>query len=253
MNSEFSAVIIAKDEAHIIGKCIAALTKVSNDIIVVLDDRTSDTTNEIATALGAHVHTLKWNGYSESKNFGITKCRYDWVFCLDADEILGDTLIQSISTMTLEGDAAYEMNIQTYFGDYPVKYCGWFPDWNIRLFHKENMRWNDHQVHESLVSTSNLGRKKLAGVIHHYSFIDEDDMKTKFDQYAKLRAIQWVKSGRHPKWYKQYFGPYFRFFRTYVLKLGFMDGSYGYKIARNEYVMKKKELAYWKAMLKNHK
>ncbi|MBK8628022.1 MAG: glycosyltransferase family 2 protein [Saprospiraceae bacterium] len=248
MDTIFSAVIIAKNEEIIISKTITALLQVTDDVVIVLDDRSMDATNRIALDLGARVYHKSWEGYSANKNFGIDKAKNDWILCLDADEVLDDTLVLQLNQLKPDVSNVYEMNIQTYLGQYPVKYCGWFPDWNIRLFNKTVMRWNDSYVHEKLVSKNKLKHTRISGLIRHYSFNDEAHMISKFDYYAKLRANEWIKSGKKPPIIKQWFGPLFRFVRTYILKLGILDGKYGYIIAKNEYKLKLKELKYWKEM-----
>ncbi len=248
ISNTYSAVIIAKNEDRTIGQCIQCLKEITEDIIVVLDDRSNDQTEEICTHLGAKIYKTPWRGYSANKNFGVDKAQNNWILCMDADELLNNKLIESIQNLKLEEDCAYKFNIQTYFGDYPVKHCGWFPDWNIRLFNKTQMRWNDNQVHEKLESKIPLREKKVEGLVQHLSFKDEAHMKEKFDYYAKLRAEEWIRQGKKPPLLKRIVGPEFRFFRTLILKRGLLDGHYGYIIAKNEYILKQKELKYWKAL-----
>ena len=248
MNTKYSAVIIAKNEAITIGKTIVALKKVTDDIIVVLDDRSIDDTKQIALELGAKVYAKSWEGYSANKNYGVDKTKNDWLLCLDADEVLDDVLSQTLLDLQPNILDVYEMNIQTYFGEYPVKYCGWFPDWNIRLFNKKVTRWNDSYVHEKLVSSTQLKHVRIPGLIRHYSFNSEAHMIEKFDYYARLRAQEWIKSGKKPPLLKIIFGPYFRFFRTYILKLGILDGKAGFTISKNEFILKAKEIKYYKAL-----
>lgn len=245
MSSIYSAVIIAKNEAYTIAKCILALKKITNDIIIVLDDRSDDQTESIALSQGAKVYKKPWEGYSINKNFGVEKAENDWIICVDADEVIDDTLAVNIKHLIPSTDSVYLMNIKTYLGDYPVRYCGWFPDWNIRLFNKNVMRWNDNYVHEKLVSDVPLKSEKIQGQIDHFSFRDEAHMKIKYDYYARLRAEEWRKAQKSPPLIKKYFGPYFRFFRTYFLKLGILDGKAGFTIAKNEYHLKKDELKYF--------
>jgi glycosyltransferase involved in cell wall biosynthesis len=245
MSSFYSAVIIAKNEAYTIARCILAVKKITDDIIVVLDDRSDDETESIAISLGAKVYKKQWEGYSKNKNFGVDRAENDWIICVDADEVIDDTLADNIICLKPASDCVYLMNIQTYLGDYPVRYCGWFPDWNIRLFNKKVMRWNDNYVHEKLVSDVPLKSEKIQGQIDHFSFRDEAHMKIKYDYYARLRADEWKKAQKSPPWIKRYFGPYFRFFRTYFLKLGILDGVVGLTIAKNEYYLKKDELKYF--------
>ena len=245
---QYSAVIIAKNEAVTISKTITALWQVTQDVIVILDDRSDDNTENIALQLGASVYRKSWEGYSANKNFGVDKAKNDWILCLDADEVLNEELIENLKNLKPNLENIFEMNIQTYFGEYPVKYCGWFPDWNIRLFNKKVTRWNDSYVHEKLVSSTHLKHVRIPGLIRHYSFNSEAHMIEKFDYYARLRAQEWIKSGKKPPLLKIIFGPYFRFFRTYILKLGILDGKAGFTISKNEFILKAKEIKYYKAL-----
>ncbi len=252
-NNIFSAVVLAKNDEKIIGRCIEKLKQITDDIIIILDDRSADNTEVIAIESGARVFKKAWAGYSINKNFGIQQAINDWILCPDSDEILDDKLIESINTLKPEQDTAYEMNIMTYLGDYAVKHCGWFPDWNIRLFNKNTMQWNNSGVHEKLTSENQVKRKRLQGLIHHYSFTDEAHMQSKYEYYAKLRAEEWISKRVKPPFIKRLVGPEFRFFRTYILKAGILDGKPGWTIAKNEYILKKKELFYWREILQNIK
>ncbi len=247
-SSIYSAVIIAKNEERTIASCIRAMKQITDDVIVVLDHRSDDKTRYISEEMGARVYIKKWEGYSENKNFGVSLAINDWILCPDADEIPNDELIKNIKELKPELNKVYKFNIQTFFGDYAVRYCGWFPDWNIRLYNRQVMRWNDSKVHEKLVATKPVQPTRVDGLLLHYSFIDKVHMEQKFDYYAKMRAEEWIRQDKKPKWYKQWLGPTFRFFRTYILKAGFLDGKYGWIIAHNEYILKKKELVYWRAM-----
>jgi glycosyltransferase involved in cell wall biosynthesis len=249
-SSYFSAVVLAKNDARTINDCIHALQQITDDIVIVLDNRSSDNTKSIAQSSGARVFEKSWEGYSANKNFGIDQTLNNWILCPDSDEIIDTDLIKNINDLQPQSGVAYEMNIMTYFGDYAVQHCGWYPDWNIRLFDKRIMRWNNNGVHESLESQSPYARKRINGLIHHYSFIDESHMQDKYDYYARLRAKEWVSTEKKPPLIKRILGPEFRFFRTFILKRGFLDGHYGLLIAKNEYILKKKELTYWKELVK---
>ncbi len=247
MNSKiYSAVVLAKNDERTIGKCIQSLQQITNDIVIVLDNRSSDKTKSIALAAGVRIFEKEWEGYSANKNFGIDQTLNNWILCPDSDEIMDDILIQNILALQPETGTAYEMNRLTYFKDYAVQHSGWTPDWTIRLFEKQIMRWDNKGVHETLESTMPVRLKRLNGLIHHYSFVDENQMRLKYDYYARLRAKEWICANKNAPLIKRLLGPEFRFFRTYFLKLGFLDGKYGWLIAKNEYILKKKELTYWK-------
>jgi glycosyltransferase involved in cell wall biosynthesis len=246
----YSAVIIARNESRTISDCIHALRQVSDDIIVVLDDRSTDETSSLANSMGARVLPKSWEGYSINKNYGADHARYDWVLCLDADEIIDDQLIQSLKNLDLSHkENAYLFNILTYVGDMPVWHCGWYPDWNIRLYHRHALRWNDRYVHEKLIPIKGeIHAQRIDGIVHHRSFADWRHMEDKYDYYARMRAQEWIKDQRKPSIFKRYLGPSFRFFRTYFLKLGILDGLLGYEIAKREYTLKRKEWIYYDEM-----
>lgn len=248
--SKYSGVVIAKNNESTIGLCVKSLLELTDDVIVVLDDASTDKTESIALDLGAKVFKKKWEGYSANKNFGVDKAGNEWILCPDADEVLDNVLIKNLKTLKLQVDHVYELNILTFFGKIPVKHCGWFPDWNIRLFNRNVMKWNNNFVHEQLISDKKLTKTKVNGLVLHYSFQNEGHMKAKFEEYAQLRANEWIKSGKSPSIIKQWFGPAFRFIRTYILKLGILDGATGFIIAKNEYILKKNEIKYWRQMIR---
>jgi glycosyltransferase involved in cell wall biosynthesis len=245
---ELSAVILASNSERTIADCLRAAVQVSNDIIVVLDSLSTDRTEAISDSFGARVIRHEWKGFSAAKNMGVSLATCDWILCPDADEVLDDDLILAIQQLKPESVSAYLMNILTWFGPHPVRHCGWFPDWNIRLFNRTIMHWDHRRVHEKLVSDQPVTMRRVHGIINHFSFRDEAHMKEKFDYYARLRAQEWIHQGKKPPFLKRLVGPAFRFFRTYILKRGWLDGRTGLTIATCEYELKKKELQYWKMM-----
>lgn len=110
------------------------------------------------------------------------------------------------------------------------------------------MSWNGNQVHEKLESVHPLKVKRIDGIIEHFSFVDEAHMVKKFDYYAQMRANEWISKNTKPSLIKSFFGPSFRFFRTYIIKLGFLDRKIGFTIAKNEYILKRKELEYFQKL-----
>jgi len=240
----YSVVIIAKNESRIIGKTIEAWQKVSSDIIIVVD-HPEDGTDEIATGLGCRVFQHAWEGYGANKNFGNAQAKFEWILCPDADEIPDEKLLQSISTLQPVEGKAYAMNMLNYLVNSPVYHSGWHPQYKIKLFNRNDMKWNDAAVHEKLISTSPVQKIKLSGLLHHYSYVNLEHYQQKLDQYARLRAEEWHHRSNVPFFLKRFYGPVFRFFRTYILKKGFLDGKTGWYIACSEYRYKQKEWHYF--------
>ncbi len=245
----YSAVIIAKNEERTIAKCIKSLSQVTDDIVVVLDDRSTDLTEEICTNLGVRVISKTWEGFSKNKNYGASIAKNDWILCFDADEVIDEVIISHLRQLHAQDDTVYLMNILTYIGDKAIKFSGWHPDWNIRLYNKKIMEWNDAFVHEKLINIDRnveLEPQRINGLVHHYSFSDWGHMSSKYDYYAHMRSDEWIRRGHSPIGPKRWFGPGFRFFKTYFLRLGILDGVHGFNLARREYILRCNELKYYK-------
>ena len=244
MKSEISGVVITKNESANIARCITSLQKITEDIVVV-DDYSDDDTREIAESMGARVYLRDWEGYSRNKNFGNSQVKNDWILSLDADEELSNELVEEIKALKPQPGNAWMVNRKSFCIGVPVYFCGWNPDWNIRFFNRHEMQWDNKLVHEKLEALQDLRIHKFKTPLYHYTYRSEEHIAAKFDHYARLRAKEWITSGKNPGILKRCFGPAFRFFRTYILKLGILDGRIGWIISCNEYILKKKEWKYY--------
>ena len=236
-----SAVIITKNEATNIRRCISALQNVASEVLVI-DAHSSDDTVKIAKKMGATVIQKKWLGYGANKNFGNQIAAYDWILSIDADEVLSEELIQSIQQLVLNPHQVYAISrLVNYMGQW-VYYSGWYPDWKVRLFHKATVQWEERSlVHEQLLIPTTKTIVRLKGELYHYSYKSEEDHWNKIEQYAQLAALQMAQRNRHSNFLKLYASPIARFFKTYFLKKGFMDGKLGWKIScRNAYLVHRK-------------
>ncbi len=101
----------------------------------------------------------------------------------------------------------------------------------IRLFNKKNIRWDIAEVHEKLISDMPLTKRRLLGLIHHYTSPDIETYKAKLNKYALLAAEKYHRSGKKAFWYKIYLSPVFNFLQNYIFKGGFLDGKEGLQIA----------------------
>ena len=79
-----SALVVARDEAERIGPCLDRLGFA--DEIVVLLDRCTDRTAEIARGRGARVVEGDWALEADRRNAGIDACTGEWILEVDADE-----------------------------------------------------------------------------------------------------------------------------------------------------------------------
>jgi glycosyltransferase involved in cell wall biosynthesis len=238
---KISVVIITKNEAKNIERCLASCAKVSDDIVVI-DAFSTDNTVSIAMQHSAKVTQLPWEGYGQNKNKGNVLTKYDWVLSIDADEELNENLIKELQNISLENNVVYSINRLTRLGSQWVKHSGWHPLYLPRLFQKSKVQWNNEAVHEALIIPKGFKTKRLGGLLLHYSFDSIKDFEMRLDNYSNLRAQKWINNQNPPSLFKRAFGPIGRFLTVFIFKGGFLDGGLGYYIAKQEALMVAKAL-----------
>lgn len=235
-----SAVIITKNEAANIAKCLQSLKNLADEILII-DAFSEDNTVEIAQILGAKVIQKEWEGYSQNKNYGNQLAKNDWILSIDADEVLSNKLIASIQQLSLDQHQVYRVNrLNNYCGQW-IKYSGWHPDWNVRLFNKKQVCWKGDFVHEKLAIPTTTKMVCLEGLLYHYSYQNSADHWQRIEKYAQLSAQQLFQAGKKSTFIKLWLSPIARFLRTFFLKRGFLDGQAGWIISiRNAYLVHRK-------------
>lgn len=232
--ANLSACIVAFNEADRIAACLASLTFC--DEVVVVDSHSTDATRAIAAANGARVIERDWPGYRAQKQFALEACAHDWVLCLDADEVVSDTLRGEIETLRAGGfagnAAGYSMPRCTEYFGRMIRRGGWYPDRKLRLVDRRRGRWSGREIHEKMTADGPV--QKLAGELEHYSYRDLADQLVRLERYAELMARAMHAEGRRARWWNLCLSPLWRGFRDLVLKRGLLDGWRGFAIASIE-------------------
>ena len=226
-----SAVIITYNEEDNIGRCIDSLWRVADEIIV-LDSFSTDKTIAIAKHKGAIVKQDRFSGYKEQKNKALQLATYDYVLSLDADESLSPELIYSIL------EAKKNFKHEAYFMNRYNNYCGrfinhglWYPNQKVRLFDKRIARWGGMNPHDKIELTGNVTPKFLAGNILHYAYSSIQEHIERTDELTSIAARSIFESGKRKHWPRIILSPVWSFLHGYFLRLGFLDGYYGFVIA----------------------
>ena len=218
--TKISAVIITKNEALNIEKCIKSLNSVVDEVLII-DAFSKDNTGEIAQKLGAKVILKEWEGYSQNKNYGNTLAENDWILSVDADEVLSKELFVAIQQVKLEKTKVYSINrLNNYCGKW-IHYSNWHPDWNVRLFHKQTAKWMGDFVHEKLDYPKKFTVIPLNGLLYHYSYQNSEDHWNRIEKYAQLSAKKLFQDGKKATFFKLWLSPIARFLKTYFFKKGF--------------------------------
>lgn len=225
-----AAVIITNNEAANIGRCLKSLRKLVSEILVV-DSKSTDDTVAICEKQGVPVIVREWEGYAKTKNFANSKVEAEWILSIDADEVLSEELFQSIKSLQLKRGVVYRLDRLNNFCGQWIKHSGWYPDWKIRLFHKEDAYWVGNFVHEKLKYGKSISVQKLEGKLYHYSYNSHEEHQQRIKRYAKLSAAEMYQNGKSPNFFKTIFSGGARFFRTLILKGGFLDGKNGWIIS----------------------
>lgn len=245
-----SAVVITLNESINIESCVLTLLKLTDDVLV-LDTGSTDDTIEIAKKAGAQVFETEWKGYGPTKNVAVEYAKHDWVLSIDADEILTDELIQEIKDLTLDVNKVYAINIITYYCGTWIRHSGWFPSYKKRLYNRKQVNWDSREVHENLILGKNQSVQYLKNLIRHYSYRTANDHIRKARLYALKGAQELINRNKSPSWIKRSFGPAFRFFRMYLLRLGILDGKAGFYLALREARMVRWRYNFYNELKKN--
>jgi (heptosyl)LPS beta-1,4-glucosyltransferase len=228
---KISAVIITYNEERNIARCIESALKVADEIIVV-DSYSKDATADICYRYPQVKFFEKaWEGYSKNKNYANSLATYSYILSIDADEEITDELAFSILKEKENLNGAYAFNRLTNYCGYWIKHCGWYPDTKIRLFPKGKAFWEGDFVHEELKLDKDLPVKFLYGNLNHYSYYTQEEHLKRIEKYSDLHAQKMQAEGKKSNFIKQYLAPVFKFFKTYFLQLGVMDGYPGFIIS----------------------
>jgi len=226
--SHISAVIIVKNGERTIKKTLNSL--ISFDDVVVYDNGSTDNTIQIAKSY-PNVNLIQGDflGFGKTKNIAASFAKNDWIITLDSDEELDGELLHLLQTTKLDKNCIYKLNFKNFYKEYQIKHSGWNNQKIKRIYNKSVTKYNDNFVHENIIDDG-MQIKTLKGNINHYSYFSISEFITKVDRYSTLYTNEHAgKKSSSPL--KALLSAKYSFFKTYVLKRGFLDGYVGLIIA----------------------
>ncbi|NNC82321.1 MAG: glycosyltransferase family 2 protein [Flavobacteriales bacterium] len=231
--SRLSAVIITYNEERNIRRCLESLQGIADEILVV-DSYSSDQTEVICREFDVRFIQNIFAGHIEQKNFAMKQAKYDLILSLDADEALSPELQQSIRSITdRSGDTAYSFNRLTNYCRKWIHHCGWYPDTKTRLWDRRRGKWGGTNPHDKVILHDDVDVSRLNGDLYHYSFYTVEEHMRQIDYFTDISSKAAYENGKWSNVLKLIVKPAFKFFRDYILKLGILDGYYGFIICKN--------------------
>ncbi|MEO7157830.1 MAG: glycosyltransferase family 2 protein [Vicinamibacterales bacterium] len=220
-----TATVITFNEAANIQAALESLSWA--DEIIVVDSESTDDTVAIARQFTEKVFVRPWPGYIAQKNFAAEQAGHDWIFSLDADERvtppLADEIRQRLSAPS--SASGYRVPRVTFHLGRWLRSTDWYPDYQLRLYHRRRARWAGKYVHESVKADGVV--EDLRHELQHYAYRDLAHHFQTMDRYTTLAARQMFEEGRRAGFFDLLVHPPAAFVRNYVLRGGFKDGVPG--------------------------
>lgn len=226
---KISGLVITYNEERHIGKCIDALYKVCDEVIII-DSLSVDNTVKIAEEKGVKVISQAFLGDGPQRIFGLDYCKNDWILNLDADEILATDAEEFILSGKYEKDDydVYAFRLYNYMDDKLINFSGWYPDRTSRFFNKKTASPSKDMVHQRVFG---LKKTELNVHIHHYAWKDLNQFIAKKNLYSTWAAQQLYDDGVRVSAYKPLLNGTVAFIRCYFFKKGFLNGLDGLTIS----------------------
>lgn len=228
-----SALVVAHNEEGQLAECLAALAFA--DEIVVLLDRCTDRSREIAGRFADQCVEGAWPREAPRRNAATAACTGEWIFEVDADERATPALAAEIRAVIAQSTASWHLvPIDNYIGDRLVRW-GWGAFFgrsaHAALYRRGVKSWADDRVLHASVSLAGPQGPNLEQRLVHYVDRNISDMLLRLDRYTTLRAQDLRESGDIGSFAHNLRRIASRFWKCYVGRRGYREGQYGFLIA----------------------
>lgn len=226
--NQISIVLITKNEENSLKKCLDSLQ--AFDEVIIYDNGSQDKTLEIAKEYSNVVLSQgEFFGFGKTKKHAVSLAKNEWIFSIDADEVMSDELSKELLSMDLNTNTIYQVRRDNYYNNRHIKCCGWYPERIFRLFNKNSTDFNELAVHEK-VEEKDLKQEKLIHPINHYSFHKVGDFLDKIQKYSEIYADE-HKGKKSSSVLKAILRGKSMFIKSYIIKGGFRCGFEGFVIS----------------------
>jgi glycosyltransferase involved in cell wall biosynthesis len=220
-----SVYVLTFNNERTIERCLASLQWV--DELVIVDSYSTDGTVEICRRFTDQVYQRKWTNHQDQYQFAAGKTGNRWVMFVDADEEVPPELAQEVQEELRTNNGQWDGYIahrRTYYLGRWIKYGGWYPDYEIRLYDRHKGRW-EGGLHAKVNVEGRV--KTLKNRYYHYTYRDISDQIMTIDKYSQIAADDLLREGKGFNGVRMVLNPPFRFIKEYIFKRGFLDGIPG--------------------------
>lgn len=224
-----SVYIICKNEEKHIKRVLESVKEFTE--IIIVDSGSIDNTLEIAKNYTDNIYHQEWMGFAKQKEYARSLCSNEWVLNLDADEELTIELKNEIIS-TINENKVDGLNIKIsslYLGKFNSEKSKF--NRRIRFFRKDLGYYPEKLVHESIIVNGKI--KKAKGFIYDYGTIDLKTHLDKINAYSSLRAEEKFEKNKKSSLFKLLFVFPLAFFKSYIIKRSFLNGTRGFIAAMN--------------------
>lgn len=221
-----SATIIALNESADIVECIRSVRQVADEVLVVVDTKTTDDTAELARAAGARVMHQEYLGDGPQKAVAVPQATYDWIFSIDADERLEEDCVAAIRGLDLTADDvdAYAVRRRNFVGGHWIKAAGFYPGYVVRLYHRERAGYHPKKGH-SYVQARRV--RRLPVHLSHRTYEDLSHWVDRLNALSTRDAWAMYERGKRASRLAPGWHALVAFVRKFFLKGGCLQGSDG--------------------------
>jgi len=220
-----SVIITTFNEEVNVAECIESALWA--DEVLVVDSYSTDKTVEIAKRYPVTVLQREYFGSAAQKNWSLDRVNNDWVLIVDADERVTPELAAEIRGILTTPPRAngYYIRRKNVVMEKVIRHSGWSTDKVIRLFDRAHGRYPNRRVHADVDIEGDVPILKSS--LLHYTYRSLDQYFQKLMNYADWGAAQGFREGKRAGFLAMCGRPLWRFFRSYILQLGILDGLHG--------------------------
>jgi len=231
MTHKLSICILALNEEKNIKACLQSIQNIADEIVVVIDDETTDQTADIAKNYTKNVIIKNHeDNFHKNKQYTLEQATNNWILWLDGDEAIETELADEIRNILKDPQfPAYKIPRKNMMFGKWIAHTGWYPDYQIRLFQKSKTHFPCQRIHEDPKVDGKLGT--LENHIIHNNYQSITQFIDKLNKYTSNDALYQAKKQKyHDK--DLLIKPMEEFCKRFLMWDGNKDGSYGLMLSQ---------------------